>query len=224
MIDKTLEELITEIQSELHQVAGPAVQVYSQDMLVKRVNDAFLTFFDDPKITWKRFVDYATYVLDGTTGKATTNVSTLYRDYHHIFAVYPAESDRRLVSWNMQRNPALITGDYPVFVKPTQTAEKVFQVLPVTATGSVSVVGKQMPSTFPFDDLSDTVPFDYLAIKYYVTWQELADDGANPAATENALKLFQNRYDTLEKNQGQEPVAYNGGMSQYPTEWYDPNA
>lgn len=224
MIDKTLEELITEIQTELHQVAGPAVQVYSQDMLVNRVNDAFLTFFDDPEIKWKRFYDFATFTLDGTTGKATTDVSATFNNYNNIDAVYPSASDRRLVNWNRQRNPALITGDYPVFVKPTSTAQKIFQVLPLTATGDVVVLGKVLPATFPFDDLADVVPFDYLAIKYYVAWQELADDGANPQSAENAQSMFQNRYDTLAKNQSQEPIAYNGGMSQYPTEWYDPNA
>lgn len=224
MTDKTLEELITEVQTELHQVAGPATQLYTQDMLVARINDAFITFFEDTEVQWKRFIEYATYVLDGTTGKSTTDVSATFRDYNHILGVYPSESDRRLVSFNTQRNPALITGDYPVFVKPTSTATKIFQVLPLTATGSVTVIGKALSQLFPFDDLADVVPFDYLAIKYYAAWQQLMQDGTSPDAAAVMLTLFQNRYKSLKASQSQEPVAYNGGMSQYPTEWYDPNA
>lgn len=224
MTDKSLSDLIVDIEQELHQVSGPAVQVYSQDMLISRINNAFITFFDDPSVNWKRFTEYATYVLDGTTGKSTTDVSLTFREYDDIYRIYPSDSDRPLVKWNQNRNPGLIVGDYPRMVRPTSTAQKIFQVLPLTAAGSVTVVGKSRPTTWPFDDLADIVPFDYLAIVYYVAWQELSDDGTNPAATEDKLKLFQNRWKQLIARQGQEPVSYNGGSTQVPTQWRDSDA
>jgi hypothetical protein len=224
MTDKTVEELITDIQTEVYQAAGPAVQIYSQEILVKKISDAFILFFDDTQTKWKRFLEYASYTLDGTTGKATGDVSATFAQFDHIYRVYPSNSDRPLSSWNTDRNPVLITGSQPIFVKPTATAQKIFQILPVTATGDVVVVGKQLPSAYPFDDLADVVPFDHLAIKYFVAWQVFDDDGANPSAAERLLKLYTNRMKQLEAENGQAPIAYNGGAGQVPTQWFDSDA
>lgn len=223
-MDKSVSELITEIEQELHQVAGPATQVYSQDMLISRINDAFISFFEDKEVLWKRFLHDATYTLDGASGCATVQVDGDF-EYNHIFRVYPSNSDRPLGKWNLGRNPSLITGSQPIFVRPAPTAASVFQILPVTATGDVVVVGKWLAATgWPYSDLDSVVKFDYLAIKYYVAWQELSDEGSNPVATDDMLKKFQNRYKQLEAAQGQEPVPYSGGTSQYPTQWRDSDA
>lgn len=224
MTDKILSDLITEIEQELHQVSGPAVQVYSQDMIISRINNAFITFFDDPSVNWKRFTEYATYVLDGTTGKSTTDVSATFKEYDDIFRIYPATSDRPLVKWNQSRNPALITGSRPTMVRQTSTATKIFQVLPLASTGSVTVVGKSRPTGWPYDDLADVVAFDYLAIVYYVAWQELSDDASNPTATDDMLKKFTNRWNQIVMRQGQEPVSYSGGSGQISTQWRDSDA
>jgi len=224
MADKTLSDLITGIETELHQVAGPATQIYGQDMLIARINDAFITFFEDKSTIWKRFLDFTSYTLDGTTGKATTDVSATYKEYDHIVAVYPADSDHPLVKWNTRRNPSLISGSSPVMVKPTSTATKIFQVLPLTATGNVTVLGRVRPAGWPYDDLDEVVEFDYLAIQHFVVWQELADEGANPSKAEDALNLFKNRWSQLVANQGQEPISYNGGSGQIPTQWRDRDA
>lgn len=215
MADKTLGALVTDIQNEIYQMEGLAVQVYSQGIIVNKINDAFITFFDDKEIQWKRFQEYATYTLDGTTGTPTASVDDTFRQYDHIFRVYRAGSDSPLANWNTSRNPAMISGSAPVFVKPTNIANKVLQILPVAATGDIVVIGKALPTAWPYDDLEqDTVAFDYLAVKYYVAWQLLVDDGANPASAEVMLMKFKNRYAQLEANQGQEPVSYSGGRAQ----------
>lgn len=221
MADKTVSALITEIQLELRQMAGPAVQIYGQPVLMAKINDAFIEFFDDKEINWKRFLDYTTYTLDGTTGQATVAVNTSYAEFGDILSVFPAESDIPLPTWNKRRNPALVSSGYPTFVAPSGDATKVFKVLPVTATGDVVVLGKKRPATWPFDDLEDIVPFDYLAIKHYIVWQELLTDGDNPSATQKAQALFTNRYNTLIDNERRHGVAKNGDNAQVPNRWFD---
>jgi hypothetical protein len=224
MADKTLSDLITGIETELHQVAGPATQIYGQDMLIARINDAFITFFEDKSTIWKRFLDYTSYTLNGINGTTTTHVDHVYKEYNHIVAVYPADSDHPLVAWNTRRNPSLITGTSPVMIKPTTIANKIFQVLPITATGNVTVLGRVRPANWPYNDLADIVEFDYLAIQHFVVWQELADEGANPSRAEDVLNLFKNRWAQLVANQEQETISYNGGSGQIPTQWRDRDA
>lgn len=224
MTDKTVSELITDIETELHLASGPGVQLYAQDALVARINAAYLMFFEDKEVTWKRFVDYATFTLDGATGTATVAVSSTFRDFEDIIAVYPEGSDRPLNRWNYRRNPTLIQGNYPQFIKPSDTADKVFEVLPASAAGTITVVGKKKSQDFPFNDLNDVVPFDYLAIVYFVAWQELTDDGSSPAAAQVMLQKFTNRMKQLAANQSQEGVSYSGGRTATPTQWFDSNA
>jgi hypothetical protein len=222
MADKNLGDLVTEIELGLYQAAGPAVQVYTQALIVSKINDAFITFFDDKDVLWKRFLTTATFTLNGTTGEATGSVTGTFSDYDDIIAIFPEGSDRRLNKWNLNRNPALITGSQPLMYRYTSTGEKLFQVLPLTAEGDVVVIGKRRPSNWPFDDLDeDSVAFDYLAIKYYVIMQILTEDGANSGAAELATSQFKARYKELEIKNGREPIALNGRSGQIPTSWRD---
>jgi hypothetical protein len=222
MADKLLSDLITDIETEMYQVSGPAVQIYTQALIVSKINDAFITFFDDKNIIWKRFLTSATFTLDGTTGETTTGVTGSFTDYDDILFIYPASSDRPLNKWNLNRNPALITGSQPLMYRYSTTGERLFQVLPLTAEGDVVVIGKRRPSNWPFDDIEeDTVPFDYLAIKYYVCMQMLAEDGANPGAADLMKSKWQARYKELEIKNQREPIALNGITGQVPSQWYD---
>jgi hypothetical protein len=222
MADKLLGDLVTDIETELYEVSGPAVQVYTQALIVSKINDAFITFFDEKKFHWKRFLEYNTYVLNGTTGESTTSVTAAYASFEDILFIYPAESDYPLTKWNLNRNPALITGSQPLMYAYSGTSERLFKVLPATAEGSVVVIGKRRPSNWPYDDLEqDTVAFDYLAIKYYVCMQILADDGANPEAANLMTEKFKARYKELEIMNSREPIALNGRSGQIPSQWRD---
>ena len=222
MADMILGNLVVQIQRELYQVAGIGTQIYSEDLIVQRINDAFITFFEDKDITWKRFLGDVTYTLNGTTGEATTSVDSDFLAYEDIISVFPSNSDIPLNLPPSNRNPALITGSQAMYVGPSSTAHKIFRVLPLTATGNVVAVGKLRPATWPFDDLQqDTVPFDYLAIAYYVCWQMTIDDSINSGGAEKFKAMYTNRYKQVELGQNNAAIALNGYSGQIPQRYYD---
>lgn len=216
MVDKTVEQLLIGIESSIYQVGGVATQVYAQDNLVKKIEDSFFILATDPEKKWKRFRTYEVYTLDGTTGRATTDIIDTFASYDHILAVYPENSDRQLVVDNLNRNPSLNTGNYPLAFVPDST--DVLKVIPKTATGNITVVGLSLPAV-PFR-LDTVVPFDSIAIEAFVAWQYMSDDGANPQAAERLRQIFDTRYSHLWKMQEQSPIAINGrGSTDYPREW-----
>lgn len=219
MRDETLAEIIVRAERELNQSAGLSVQVYAQDTLKQKILDAFVVFFDDLTVTWKRFVGSTTYTLDGTTGHVTSNaVQDTYRQYDHITSVFPATSTYPLTSAPQNQNNTLISGDTPLYIQHGST--DVLKVLPITATGQIVVNGKQFPAGFPYNP-GDTVPFDALALAYYAAWEYAVDDGTNAAGAEKLRAKFENRYRQLKLNQSQEPIALNGRAREIPTGWRD---
>ena len=215
MVDKTLGELITLCERELSQVPGQAVQLYAQDTLADKITSAYLFFFDDTKVRWKRFITFETYTLDGTTGRVTETVSDTFKEYSHIFSVFPEDWDTPLHMWTGLRNPNNIAGSVPSQITSDNT--NVFRVFPLASTGQVTVVGRTQ-ATLPFA-LDDTVPFDYLAILYFSCWQYALDDGSNPGAVEKFQALFDQRYKQLSNAEQQEGVALNPRSFKYPTRW-----
>lgn len=216
MVDKTLEDLITDIQKGLYQAAGVGVQIYSQDILISKITDAFIVFASDPEVRWERFAQSNTYTLNGTTGRTVVPVATLFPYYDFIERVYVADSENQLVKAPTTGNYLHTTGNKPLQI--IQDATDVMRVIPITATGDITIIGHTYPTSFA---LADVVPFDYLALKHYVIWKYMTEDGSNPGAAELSRQEFENRYSQLKKMQMNAPIALNGrGGYDYPTEWY----
>ena len=216
MIEKTLLDIAIEAERELYQSAGISVQVYAQDNLSQKVQNAFILFFDDTKVRWKRFVQYNTYTLDGTTGRTTVPVKTIYKHYENIINVYPGANARPLAAWP-GGNPSSLSGKSPQYVF-ADTID-IMKVFPATATGQITVEGRVLPA-FPFA-VSDIVPFDWLSIVYFIAWQYAVDDGTNPAGAEKLRQMFEQRYSQMKINQSSEPVPLNSDYRGIPTSWRD---
>lgn len=216
MVDKTLEELIVLIESDLYQTAGIATQVYSQQLLVNKITAGFIQLANDPDQQWSRYDRYQQYTLDGVNGRTTSPVNTIYKSFDDITSVYIGDTDRRLVAQPFGVNPFKLTGNNPLWIAPDDI--DTFRVFPTTATGDITVVGRSLPTAFENNDI---VPFDYIALNAFVCWQYMTDDGSNPGAAEKFRQLFEIRYKQLGKLQDQAPTAINGaGMFDYPRDWY----
>lgn len=217
MVDKTLSALITDCQDEIYQVSGIGTQVYTQDLIRKRIIDAFFLIATDPTRKWKRFRKLMSYTLDGTTGHTTVAVSSTFTSFDDILAVYPDGSDLPLASAGMTRNSLLLTGTRPVqyTVGDTDT----IKVYPVAAEGDIVVLGRSiLQTTF---NLNDTVPFDYLAIKHFVCWQYITDDGSNPGQAEKHRILYEGRIKQLKEGQEEDPIPLDGvGAARVPSNWW----
>lgn len=219
MVDMTAQNLITEVEKAIFQVAGAAVQGYSEDLILSKIQDAFLFMAEDPDVNWKRFQNrtFVTRTLDGTTGRTTVSVASSVGNFNDITAVYPDGTNTELVSGVVDQNPVLLEGNSPLqFIADDVD---IMRVLPITATGNIVIVYRKYPA-FPFIKTT-VVPFDYLAIKYYVAWDYMVDDGTNPGAAEKLRQQFETRYKHLMKMQDRAGPAYNGkGGADYPTQWW----
>lgn len=207
MTDKLLSEIITFVQKELSQIAGVTVQIYSEDLIAQKVQTSFELLYSDR--SWKRFQTFETYTLDGTTGRVTGNVSTTFKQFEDIYKIYPVGYDQPLSVYSMERNPAALTGTFPLEYTADRTANKIFRVLPITATGQIAVVGRIGYST-PFA-ADEVVPFDYLALGFMTAWQYAVDDASNSAMIDKFKALFDTRIAQLKKNQEREAIALNPG-------------
>lgn len=219
-MDKTLTQLITETQKHLYQQAGISVQIYSQDNLALKLQNAFDFVFGGAgqDIWWKRFGVFETYTLDGTTGRVTGTVSDTFRSFDDIYRIFPEDSDVPLNKLSIERNPNRYTGTYPrTYMFDTTNT---FRVAPFTATGDVVVVGREAPSA-DFA-LTDVVPFDHLALTHYAAWSYCVDDAANPAMADKFLKIFETRIKDLKRNQANEPISLTENHPHIPDRWGEP--
>jgi hypothetical protein len=214
MIEKTLLQIIVDAERELYQVAGTAVQVYSQDNLQSKVQNGFELVFDDTTVKWKRFQSQVQFTLDGVTGRTTVPVKNTFKNYEDIENIYPDLATTPLSMWNSGNSFAVI-GGYPLFY--TADATDIVRVIPATAKGKIVISGKVRP-TFPFGP-TDVVPFDYLTLVYFAAWQYSVDDGTNPSAAEKLRQLFEQRYKQMKLNQSKEPISLGGGSSSIPHTW-----
>lgn len=217
MVDKTLQELISETQKLLYQQAGLGVQVYSQDNIAQKIVHGFDFLFTNNDYKWKRFQVYVQKTLDGVTGKPTT-VTTEITNFDDLYAVFREDSDQKLTKFSTERNPYGVTGDRPYQYMPDATY--LVKVVPFTATGDIVLFGRQRPSTYPFI-LTDTVPFDYLALTYFAAWSYCTDDASNAAQAEKFQGMFEERIKQLSKSQDNEPLALNSDRVDIPTRWHD---
>lgn len=217
MVDKTLTELISETQKLLYQQAGIGVQVYSQDNIAQKIVHGFDFLFTNDDYKWKRFEVYVEKTLDGTTGRPTTVVSEI-TSFDDLYSVYRADSDFKLTKFSTERNPYNVTGGTPS--QYMADATHLIRVVPFTSTGDIVLFGRQRPATYPFI-LTDTVPFDYLALTYFAAWSYCADDAANAAQADKFNGMFEERIKQLSKSQSNEPIALNADRVDIPTRWHD---
>lgn len=215
-MDKTLEALIVDVQSAIYQSAGVSTQVYSQDIIANMITDGFIFLASDVQKDWKRFKNSVTYTLDGTTGRTTVPISNTFKNYDDIQHIFIGQTERMITAIDLNNNPSMYTGDAPLGYLHDTT--DTIRIIPASATGTITINGIVYPTSFI---LTDIVPFDHLALKYYVAWQYMTDDGSNPGAAEKLRVLFEARYKNLGLSQDQAPVALNGaGMNDFPREWW----
>lgn len=214
---KTVDQLVTHIETELYQAAGPAVQLYSEGIIKQKIEDAYYMFAGDPDVRWKQYRLYNRYTLDGTTGRTTATISTDFENFGDIYNVFADGKSRPLSYMGTKDNPYLITGTYPVkYIKDTTD---LIRIIPATAVGDIVVTGRRIP-TFP-SDATNTVYFDYLAISAYICMDMATDDGANPGTAEKFRVKFEARMAELIKQDQAEPVDVGEASYSIPDQWFE---
>jgi hypothetical protein len=213
MAFKTAQQLITQIERAIYQSAGSAVQIYSQDLLLDMVQQAFTHLFD--LHFWPRFMVRETLTLDGVTGQ-TTAVPTQITDYKDIKVVYPGTYNKpmRILPYTISTE-RISSGGTPQYLQATSDT-KLIKVWPLNATGTIQLVGRARPAQFV---ITDAVPFDDLLIVHFAAWSYFTDDGSSPNSAAKHQGLFENRLKAIENSEYNHPIQLNTNSWDIPDRW-----
>lgn len=211
---KTMQALITDVEKALYQSAGPSVQLYSQDIIMQHLQDAFDHIFT--KRWWPQFRKRETLTLDGVTGYTTT-LPVYIKLYEDIRYVYPDTGSRPLSKLPLGINTlsnGFNNGSTARWVEGD--AANIFRVWPAGSVGQVSVVGRARPDPFI---ITDTVPIDATLMRHFAAWSYFVDDSSNPDAAEKHRNLFETRLQQFESDSFNEPIMLDQNSTRVPTEW-----
>ena len=204
----TLTELITRTADRLSMVAGTGVQTYADDRIAEMIQHKFDVLFLEE--FWPQFLHRDTLTLDGTLGVVTADLTEVLKDIKDIRVIFPTDSNIPLKKLSaLTSNPNLLTGTRPMFYEAVGTlvdnkVEKVFQVWPKTATGTIEILLRVKPATFGPEDEID---FDDQALILGATFDYLEDDGTNPNATQKFQGLFDVRVNQLKDALNDGPIS-----------------
>lgn len=213
-MQKTMTALITDTQKLLHQASGLSVQIYSEDLLMQFLQHAFDHCFTAE--FWPSFVRRETRTLDGVTGKTTTPF-TLIKEYKDIKSVFRRNSQHPIVEMPLSFNLLDLPDGTIMQFMEGRTDAYLFTAYPLGAVDEIVVVGRERPTNEFI--LTDTVPFDHLALIYYAAWSYLVDEAANGAAVAKYDGLFNTRMKELQDSEFKNIVALNPRNSQIPDRW-----
>ena len=212
MTYKTMQELVTRVERALYQTAGAQVQLYSQEIIMQQVQDAFDHVFADQ--WWPQFRRRETRTLNGTTGEITTALIHIKR-YEDIQYVFKENARRPIPEMPAGYNSTITIGNgTPKFIEATG-GTKLFKIYPETAAGTILIVGRAR-----YDDfiLTDTVPFDPTVLTHFAAWQYFTDDDNLASAAKHRI-LYESKYDKLKKDNLHGPILLDTESSDIPDRW-----
>jgi hypothetical protein len=212
-----MQALITDTQRMLYQSAGHAVQVYSQDLLMQKLNQAFTRCFEAK--FWPQFDRRVTRTLDGATGQPTVPFSdiTSWEDVDRVFrknSPHPIPVLPR--SYNILDLPATTNVR---FIEPTNDTT-LFTAYPLTSTDQISVVGRARPVNAGNFLIQDEVPFDFLALEFSAAWEYAIDDASNAALASKFQGLYEQRMNQLQESSFDDIVLLAPRANHIPQEWH----
>jgi hypothetical protein len=213
MVDKTLAQLITMVQTELYQVSGAGTQVYGEANIAQKIQSSFDLIFTDK--WWKRHMTRLSRVLNGTTGEVTVDITTIV-SFEDVKSVYVEGRRDPLPKVSDTYNATMFSGTSAQFYEASTTTNKLIVVQPITAAANISIVGRKHPGTFVS---ATVVPFDPWAVTWMTAWQYMSDDGSNPDSAAKFQGLFEKRISQLYKAQTSEPIQLENGLGNIPDRW-----
>lgn len=212
---KTKQALITDVQRELSQSAGPGVQMYSQDMIDGKLEQAF-DHCVYGETFWPQFRKRELRVIDGVTGQVTVPL-TFINQWDDIQHVFRRGSRRPLPQLPPGQNTFDITGTVAKFIEASGDAN-LFRVYPITAIDEVEVVGRSRRTTV--HGMADIMQFDHMALVHFAAWSYFIDDETNPAAAAKHEGLYNTRMKVLEDKAQSHTIMLDPQAGDIPDRWY----
>jgi hypothetical protein len=179
-------DIVTKVLQRLALVEGLDAQIYAEPRIQLAVQHKFDLIFRE---YW--LPDYTTYqeqyVLDGTTGQITGDLTDKLNDWRDLHSVFWENSHKPLPIAPMSARDIDI--QYPSLRPLGTNKAKWFKVLPALTVGKVWVTYRTKPKDFQED--SDPIYLDTQLLLLGTCWDILEDDGTNPGAADKFRVLFQ---------------------------------
>lgn len=219
----TIAELINYVQTELGEVDGAGVQIYSEDRIRNYIKNAVRLIID--RYPWDAYTKRVDTALDGTLGVVTATMTDLEK-IEDIVAIWPENWRRTLPRLPKLQNPGLLSGTSVLYfegmpVSDGNYANKKIQFWPKAATDTITVVHKVRPTDW--DDTA-TIYLDPDLVKHLAAYLFLEGENLNDAAAMKNMNLAEEKFNALiGANAGQGLVHPYAGTSQdtlVPDQWF----
>jgi hypothetical protein len=208
----TLSSITQRVLVEIRDLSGQDVQVYTQPVVYAKLQALFNEKFRAR--WWRRFVNYSTYTLDGTTGAILTDVSLLIKDPQDIGAVWLASARNPLPQMPLKIPPALVSQQ--CIQQTSVAANGYFKVVPYATTGTVTVMYRTKPTDFV---ATDTIPFDEEWLVAACAAEIVLDEGINTTAAKRLADKAKRLYDQLLENEGEMEQSFFSPTSSGLNDW-----
>jgi hypothetical protein len=197
-------------------VSGVSVQQYAEDPILHGIQTAFDRLF---KLRfWPSYSEWATWTLDGTTGKVTTDLTSLVKDFTDIANIWYGSDTNPLTRRPTYTNPANITGTRPRYWEPLkQEPTRIFRILPITSTGNVTAYYRTKPADF---DIDSTLYLDPLLLELASALAYLASDNANPTMINLVQEELKTYFSTVDMNHDDDEIELDANAHSIPENWY----
>ena len=211
----TIGDVVTEAQELLGEVAGPGVQAFSEDRMIRDALRAFRMVFT--KYGWEQYLKWYRYELDGSTGLITNpNGLNAVQDYSDFMAVHKDGDPNPLSVVPPRFNPYTLTAaTSPRYWTSLDVLHgsyegKKLQFYPLTAQGFVNIQARVRPAVM---DETTVVYIDKDLLVYATAFMGLALDDLNAQGTETCKQLMQTRYEDILASLSGHPISTGTGAA-----------
>ena len=220
----TIRQIVDDALTVVGEVSGAGVQAYSEDRMFGDTIRAFNMLFK--KYAWDQYIDWFTLVLDGATGKITTDAFTHVRDFEDIMSVHRAGQAPALPVAPKGLNPNILNGTSVLYWSALPATDaaydlKKIRMLPRTATGSIDVCARVYPKANTVAwSWTDVMHLDKDMIVHGVAFLTLLADETNSSAAEGQRMLMEARFTDIKAILADKPLAAGGSNTGLPMEWF----
>jgi len=210
----TFGDIVTKVLQRLSLVEGLDAQIYAEPRIMLAVQHKFDLIFREYWI--EEYTTYQEqYVLDGTTGMITGDLTGKVNDWRDIHSIMWEGAHKPLALAPKTTRDVDIT--YPSIRPNATNPAKMFKILPVLTTGKVWITYRTKPADFQDD--ADKIYMDMQLLLLGTCWDVLEDDGTNPGAADKFRILFQDALSQFNRQQFNIPLSLNQASRSVVNRW-----
>jgi hypothetical protein len=184
----TFGEIVTKVLQRLSLVEGLDAQIYAEPRIQLAVQHKFDTMFRE--YWWPEYTTYQDeYVLDGSTGNITGDLTDKLNDWRDLHSVLSENSSKPLPI--LPLNTRITDIQAPTIVWTISNPSKMFYIAPKTTSGKVWLTYRTKPKDFEEDH--EVILLDPQLLILGTCWDILEDDGTNPGASDKFRGLYQDQ-------------------------------